>query len=367
MNYNWKEKDWPKFRYELSEIEDDLLAYAERSGEISGILKTMPEHTKMEAFIDRMVAEAIKTSEIEGEYVSRPDVIYSIRNRLGLDQKPPQIRDKRALGVGELMVDLRNTFADPLTEESLFSWHEMLMADNRRLTIGAWRFHEEPMQVVSGSVGKETVHFEAPPSSRVPEEMQAFLLWYNDTAPRGVAEIRKAPIRSAITHLYFESIHPFEDGNGRIGRAISEKALSQSAGKPVLISISQTIEQNKKAYYKALEKAQRSNEITDWLKYFVKMLLDSLSQTEIQIDFVLRKTKFLSQYQDNLNERQLLVINKMLNGGPDSFENGISAKKYVAITKVSKATATRDLQDLEEKKAMISVGGGRSTRYQINY
>jgi Fic family protein len=265
------------------------------------------------------------------------------------------------------MVDLRNTFADPLTEESLFSWHEMLMADNRRLTIGAWRFHEEPMQVVSGSVGKETVHFEAPPSSRVPEEMQAFLLWYNDTAPRGVAEIRKAPIRSAITHLYFESIHPFEDGNGRIGRAISEKALSQSAGKPVLISISQTIEQNKKAYYKALEKAQRSNEITDWLKYFVKMLLDSLSQTEIQIDFVLRKTKFLSQYQDNLNERQLLVINKMLNGGPDSFENGISAKKYVAITKVSKATATRDLQDLEEKKAMISVGGGRSTRYQINY
>tara|TARA_R110002072_G_scaffold236366_2_gene393967 strand:+ start:528 stop:1628 length:1101 start_codon:yes stop_codon:yes gene_type:complete len=366
MKYNWQQKNWPEFRYELSEIEDDLLTYAERSGQISGILKTMPEHSKMEAFIDRMVAEAIKTSEIEGEYVSRPDVIYSIRNGLGLDQKPPQVRDKRALGVGELMVDLRNTFAEPLTDKRLFLWHEMLMAGNRRLTIGAWRFHEEPMQVVSGSIGKEIVHFEAPPSSLVPEKMRAFLNWYNDTVPGGVNEIRKAPIRSAIAHLYFESIHPFEDGNGRIGRAISEKALSQGVGKPMLISISQTIEKNKKAYYQALEKAQRSNEITEWLKYFVKMLLDALSQTEAQIEFVLKKTKFLDQYLDDFNERQQLIINKML-ADPDSFEIGISAKKYMVITKVSKATATRDLQDLEEKKALKSVGGGRSTRYQINY
>ena len=366
MKYNWQQKDWTKFRYELPEIEDDLLLYAERSGQVSGILKTMPEDTKMEAFIDRMVAEAIKTSEIEGEYVSRPDVIYSIRNRLGLDQETAQIRDKRAIGIGELMVDLRNTFAEPLSEERLFLWHEMLMAGNRRLTVGAWRFHEEPMQVVSGSIGKEVVHFEAPSSAKVPQEMEAFLNWFNQTAPGGLEEIRKAPIRSAIAHLYFESIHPFEDGNGRIGRAISEKALSQGAGKPMLISISQTIEKNKKAYYQSLEKAQRSNEITEWLKYFVKMLLDALSQTETQIEFVLKKTKFLDQHLYSLNERQQLIINKML-AAPDSFENGVSAKKYMAITKVSKATATRDLQDLEEKKALKSVGGGRSTRYQINY
>ena len=162
----------------------------------------------------------------------------------------------------------------------------MFLPESKGIEVGQWRTHEEPMQVISGAArGNQKVHYEAPPSKRVPQEMEQFITWFNETGPGGVREIKKAPVRSAIAHLYFETIHPFEDGNGRIGRAIAEKALAQGTGRPVLMSLSHTIEANKKAYYDALEKSQRSNEITEWINYFVKTTLAAQNEAEEQIDF----------------------------------------------------------------------------------
>jgi Fic family protein len=366
MLYNWQQKDWPTFTYDLTNVADALLTFAEKTGRTSGLLRGLPKDTQTEAIIDLMVSEAIKTSEIEGEYLSRNDVLSSIRKNLGLEQPGEQVRDKRAEGAAALMIDVRNTYAQPLTKDTFFSWHRMIMQGSRGIKTGKWRSHAEPMQVVSGPMGKERIHFEAPPSARVPKEMTQFITWYNETGPNGKKAITKPVIRSAIAHLYFESIHPFEDGNGRIGRALSEKALSQGMGRPALLSLSRTIEANRTQYYAALQAAQQSNGITPWITWFVNMALDAQHQAEEQIEFTLKKTHLFDRVKDQLNERQLRVLRRVLEEGPKGFEGGISAQKYIAITHTSKATATRDLQDLVEKGAIILLGGGRSTRYEVN-
>ena len=367
MKYNWQQSDWPDFRYDLSGIQDALFSFAEKTGQVSGVLKSLPESMQTEAIIDLMVSEAIKTSEIEGEYLSREDVMSSIRNNFGLNKTPKNIHDQRAKGAADLMVDVRQTFSNPLTKKKLFEWHKMLMmGQSGKIKSGAWRTHKEPMQVISGPIGKWKIHFEAPVSGSVPNEMKAFIQWFNDTAPGKSRGINIAPVRSAIVHLYFESIHPFEDGNGRIGRALSEKALSQGLDRPVLLSLSKTIEANKKEYYSALKNAQQSNEITSWIHYFVTAVLNAQCEAETQIDFILRKTKFFDKFKEHLSERHIKVIRRMLEEGPQGFEGGMSAKKYVSITGVSKATATRDLQYLAETGALKQIGGGRSTRYEVN-
>lgn len=364
--YNWQQPDWPEFRYDVRVVEDLLFEFSELTGLVAGMLKALPDPVKMETVLDIMVAEAIKTSEIEGEYLSRLDVVSSIRNNLGLNQTPAATKDSMAQGVGELMADARKTYADSLTEEKLFKWHTMLLKEQKRINVGVWRSHEAPMQVVSGSLGKEKVHFEAPPSSRVPAEMSRFIHWFNQTAPGGEKEIKKAPVRSAIAHLYFETIHPFEDGNGRIGRALAEKALSQTLGRPVLLSLSRTIEADKQAYYTALEQAQISSDSTPWITYFVRIVFTSQQQALHLVDFILKKSKFFDQFKDDLNERQVKALNRMFDAGPEGFEGGMNARKYMAITKASKATATRDLQHLLELGAFVQEGGGRSTRYGLN-
>lgn len=366
MTYNWQQKDWPEFKYDLREIEDTLFAFAEKVGQVSGLMKGLPEDTQTETIIDMMVSEAIKTSEIEGETLNRKDVISSIRNNLGFNQNLEQVRDKKAEGAAELMIDVRDSYAEVLTQKKLFSWHRMIMKGSLGLKVGEWRSHKEPMHVVSGAIGRETIHYEAPPSNRVPKEMRHFIAWFNNTGPEGNNEIKKPTVRAAITHLYFESIHPFEDGNGRIGRALSEKALSQGVGRPILLSLSRTIEANRKVYYDALQTGQRANEITPWVNYFGKMALASQIQAEEHIDFILMKTKFFDRFKGQLNERQHRVARRMLEEGPKGFEGGMSTKKYISLTHTSKATATRDLQDLVEKGAFIPSGGGRSTRYKVN-
>jgi Fic family protein len=361
MIYNWQQTDWPNFRYELGETEADLLAFADKAGQVSGVVKGLPEGAQNEAILDAMIAEAIKTSEIEGAYVNRPDVVSSIRNQLGLNAQPEPVKDRAAGWIAELMVDVRNGWAEPLSEQKLCAWHRMLMSGTRRQAVGCWRTHEEPMQVVSGTIGSTRVHFEAPASARIPGEMAAFIRWFNASEKA----IIHGPVRSAIAHLYFESIHPFEDGNGRVGRAIAEKALSQGLGRPVLLSLSRTIEPRKGAYYEALEAAQQSNEITAWVRYFVRMVLDAQTLTAEHVDFILCKTKFFDRHRESLGERPLRVIRRMLEAGPAGFEGGMNARKYVALTHVSKATATRDLQDLACQGILIPVGGGRSTHYRL--
>lgn len=366
--YNWQQSDWPNFRYDISLIQDKLFAIAEKTGLLNGMVSHLTADLKTEAMINLMVEEAVKTSEIEGEYISRPDIRSSIKNKLGLHSDRIQVHDKRATGLAGLMLDVRNTFQQPLTEEKLFDWHLMLLSasPNPNLRVGCWRIHEEPMQEVSGRHGKWKVHYEAPPSATVAKEMEKFIQWFNNTAPGAKQAINFFPIRSAIAHLYFESIHPFEDGNGRIGRAIAEKALSQGMGYPAILSLSQAIEANKNAYYAALNHASESNEITAWLDYFVNTLWAAQTNVEQQINFILKKSTFFDTFEAKLNTRQLKVMQRMYQAGLKGFEGGMSAKKYMAITGISKATATRDLQELQSLGVLRKIGEGSAVRYELS-
>ena len=365
MSYNWQRKDWPDFSCDLASLEASLLIFSERMGRTRGLLEGLSEDEQTASVIDMMVAEAVKTSEIEGEMISRADVMSSIKNNLGLNPTPELVRDRMAEGVAELMLDVRESFAEPLSEDKLLIWHKMLMKGNGTVQVGAWRSHEEPMQVVSGRIGRQKVHYEAPPSSRVPAEMKAFVQWFNDTGSGGKRAMASPLVHSALAHLYFETIHPFEDGNGRIGRAISEKALSQGFNRPVLLSLSRAIEANRNAYYDALQAAQSYNDITAWVAYFVAMVIEAQTQAEEHVEFTLNKAKLFNRFGSELNERQLRVLRRMLEEGPKGFQGGMSAKKYITMTKASKATATRDLQDLVSRGIIVAVGGGRSTRYEM--
>lgn len=366
MVYNWQLTDWPVFTYQPGISEKLILEFLLKSGLISGILTGFPKENQTELKLEIMVEEAIKTSEIEGEFLSRQDVMSSIKKNLGIHEAQPLlVKDHRAKGIARLMIAVRSSFAEPLKEVDLFAWHEMLMEGNRYVMAGKWRTDSSPMQVVSGVIGKEIVHFEAPPSNLVATEMNQFINWFNQTGPGQPEVISNPLIRSAISHLYFESIHPFEDGNGRIGRALAEKALHQGLGQPTLISLSNTIEKDKSGYYGALKKAQRSNEITSWLDYFADTVTKAQQEAERLIQFTLKKTRFFDLYRSRLNERQIKVISRMLEEGPDGFAGGMSAKKYMTITKSSKPTATRDLQELRDFGIFIPSGGGRSVIYDL--
>ncbi len=365
MSYNWQQPDWPQFRYDLSALEDIFLTFAEKTGQVAGLIKGLSSDTQTETAIELMATEALKTSAIEGELLSRHDVLSSIRKNLGIGNEA-QAGDKRAIGIATLMTDVRQSFLARLSQETLFEWHRMIMARRRHIQAGTWRTHAEPMQVISGPIGHETVHFEAPPSSIIPREMARFIEWFNDTGPDGTRPTKKALVRSAVAHLYFESIHPFEDGNGRVGRALSEKALSQGLKRPALLSLSRSIEAKRNDYYDALQQAQQSNEITPWITWFATIALDAQVQAEEHIDFTLRKTRLLDRFTGQLNERQMQILQRMLEEGPKGFEGGMSAKKYMSIADTSKATATRDLQDLAAKGIFVPTGGGRSTHYRIN-
>tara|TARA_R110002033_G_scaffold139044_1_gene178216 strand:- start:1524 stop:2636 length:1113 start_codon:yes stop_codon:yes gene_type:complete len=365
MIYNWQQPEWSNFTYSLENVEDLLFDYMSRVGQLEGYLEGLDREEQLETVIQTMVTEAIKSSEIEGEYLEREDVKSSVRNNLGLNVPNDVVSDQRATGMATLLTDVRKTFSEPLTQEKLFSWHSSLMMEADNVLVGSWRTHEEPMQVISGALGKQKVHFEAPPSNAIPNEMKQFLQWFNESIPSGKNPIKKPIIRSAIAHLYFESIHPFEDGNGRLGRCISEKALSQYIKRPILMSLSRGIEADKKAYYYHLEKAQKSNNITEWISYFVETVLVAQEQTMREVAFTLKKARFFDRFNEQMNERQLRAVQRILEEGPKGFEGGMNARKYIGITKTSKATATRDLQDLVGKGIFIPIGGGRSTRYEL--
>jgi Fic family protein len=221
------------------------------------------------------------------------------------------------------------------------------------------------MQVVSGPVHNPKVHFEAPPSDKMRQEMNAFIRWFNATAPGG-KELLPALTRSGIAHLYFVSIHPFEDGNGRIGRAISEKVLSQALGQPTLIALSQTIEADRKDYYKHLKLNNKDTEITDWLVYFAKTVLSAQIFTQRLIDFLIEKSKLFERVKDRLNARQEKVLERIFREGMKAFQGGLSAENYISITKTSRATATRDLQGMVELGVLRKTGELKYTRYFLN-
>lgn len=366
MKYNWQLPEWPHFIYEVQEIQSLVIAFAQEAGEVSGIMQGLSDDLKQQTLLQFMLTEAVKTSEIEGEYISREDVMSSIKNNLGLNETLISVKDKRSGGVAQLMLEVRKSFDQALDIATIKVWHQILMVNARNINAGEWRVGTEPMQIVSGTYGREVVHYEAPPSSDVPNQMAQFVKWYNSATFPLRGEIAEAILKSAVAHLYFESIHPFEDGNGRIGRAIAEKALSQCVGYPVMLSLSKTIEQNKTAYYAALKDAQRTMDISTWISYFASVILEAQRDAKTLVQFTLKKARFFDKHKNQLNERQLKVVNKMLEKGEDEFEGGMTAKKYIAITNTSKATATRDLQELHTTDVLVQEGAGRSVRYHLN-
>jgi Fic family protein len=365
MTWNWEQPGWPKFVHDsaaLEPLERQFLLY---SGEFLGAFKYVGPDDQDTLKIELISDEALKTSEIEGEILNRDSVQSSLRYQFGLgpdDRRvPPAER-----GIAEMMVNLYRSFADALTHETMFAWHRMLMSGERRIqAVGSYRTHSDPMRVVSGSIHDPKIHFEAPPSSKMKEEMDAFVIWFNKAAPTGKQPL-PALTRAGIAHLYFVSIHPFDDGNGRIARALAEKSLAQDLRQPSLIALAYTIERARKAYYSALERSNKELEITDWLVYFGNTVIEAQRNTIKRVDFYVAKAKFYEKLRGRLNERQDKVLSRMFREGIDGFKGGLSAENYISIAKTSRATATRDLQDLVAIGALARTGELRHTRYHLN-
>ena len=365
MNWNWQTPDWPNFMWDRSRMAAAEEQFLLGAGVVIGTARYLEEDERNQLLVEAMSGEALTTSEIEGEILNRASVQSSIQRQLGL------AADKRRAspaeqGIAEMMVDLFRSSAEPLSNETLYRWHQMVASGRKDLIdIGRYRTGKEPMQVISGRIGAQKVHFEAPPSKRVPSEMKRFIAWFKQTVPQG-AEPLPAISRAGIAHLYFESIHPFEDGNGRIGRAIAEKAMAQSFGQPLLVALATTILAHQKSYYEALEKANKRIDVSAWLSWFADIALEAQRRTITQVDFLIGKTKLLDRLRGHINGRQQKALLRIFRERPEGFKGGMSAGNYSTITGASPATATRDLADLTEKGALVRTGERKHARYALN-
>jgi Fic family protein len=374
MTWNWQLPDWPNFSWDEARLRQAEARFLVGTGMFVGMVKHLPQSDREELTVESISSEAVTSSEIEGEILDRASVQSSIRRQLGLAADHRRIRPAEE-GVAEMMVDMYRSFAEPLSDEMLFSWHGMLFKERGRLgDVGSYRTGADAMEIVSGPIHEPRVHFEAPPSARVPKEMARFIAWFNHTSVNRTSVNRTAPrrgdplpalTRAGIAHLYFESIHPFEDGNGRIGRGIAEKALAQCFGHPTLTALAATILARRKTYYAALEAANKSNEVTAWLSWFAGIAIEAQRRTTAQVEFLIEKTRLVDGLRGQLNGRQEKAVLRMLREGPEGFKGGLSAGNYASITGASAATATRDLAGLVEKGALFRTGERRHARYHI--
>lgn len=364
MTWNWEQPDWPDFSWNKARFVKAEELFLVESGEFSGMYRHLNREDHDLVTVEAMSNEAVTTSAIEGETLNRDSVQSSIRRQLGLatDRRKAGPAEQ---GIAEVMVDLHRSFAEPLSADTLFKWHRLLMSG--RTDVGDWgryRTHTEAMQVVSGAIYAPKIHFEAPPSTNVPSEMSRFLDWFQRTGPGG-REPLPSLTRAAIAHLYFVSVHPFEDGNGRIGRAIAEKALAQTIGRPTLTALAATILAKRKDYYDALEANNKLNEITEWIAWFAAVAIEAQRRAIASVDFLIDKTRLLDRLNPVINERQRKALLRMLQEGPEGFKGGLTAGKYTTITGASAATATRDLADLVTKTALVRGGERRHAHYSL--
>lgn len=366
MRWNWQNPEWPRFRWDRSRISGAEEQFLLGAGVAIGSVKHLKRDERDQLVVALMSGEAVTTSAIEGEVLNRASVQSSILRQLGLASPDRRRATPAEQGIAEMMVDLYRTSSQPLSNRMLFSWHRMLTAGRQDLAdIGRYRSSLEPMQIVSGPIGFPKVHFEAPPCERVPAEMKLFVAWFNRSAP-SQPDALPAITRAGIAHLYFESIHPFEDGNGRIGRALAEKAMSQVLGRPALASLATTMLAHRKNYYQALERANKKTEITEWLEWFSEIALSAQRRSIALVEFIIAKTDLLDRLRGQINERQQKALLRMFREGPEGFAGGLSAGNYSTITGASPATATRDLADLVDKGALVRSGERKHARYALN-
>ena len=357
----WEHPNWPNFVIDEGAFADRIEAFHRAAERLSGNVEAMSDEGRTDTEIALMLSEAIATSAIEGEHLDRDSVRSSLLVHFGKEAAKPNTGMK-ASGAASLIVDTRRKWAQPLTHEMLGVWQtmavpEMLSSEAMR---GAYR--QGDMRIVSGHPGRYRVHYEAPPASRVPDEMGRFLEWYN-TDSVGV----DGPVRASIAHLWFERIHPFDDGNGRVGRAIADHALSQALYRPTLACLATAIGQSRKAYYKAFQNFDLGTQLdmNGFADYFTGAIVQAQEIARAEVGFVLDKTRFFDRHRAAMNKRQTKAMERMFREGRRGFEGGMSAKKYMAITKCQSSTATRDLSALVAMGALTSKGGGRSTRYEI--
>jgi len=367
MMWNWEQKNWPEFTYNSSALEVLEQSFIVESSKLIGASSIITDEQRQRFTIDLMSEEALKSSKVEGELLNRDSVASSLLRQFGL---APEYSDHKAndkeKGIAALMVNNYQTYDQPLTHDMMFGWHPCVVTKSFLIRdVGQYRTGEEPMQIVSGYEGRQKVHFEAPPATSVPEDMQAFVTWFNDTGPTGSNPLPPLT-RAAIAHIYFVSIHPFDDGNGRIGRALSEKALAQSLGRPALIALSHVIEKTRSEYYSQLEQNQKGLDIGSWLLYFANTTLDAAIHSQKLVKFIVEKSRLLDRVRGQINERQETVLLRMFAEGLDGFKGGLSASNYIRITGAPPTTTTNDLSKLVKLGALTKTGERKGSRYWLN-
>ena len=357
-------KNWPKFHWSQDRLAEQLADVRHRQGRLIGRMESLGFGLRAEAMLQTLTEDVIKSSEIEGEKLDKEQVRSSIARRLGMDVGALTPADRNVEGVVEMMLNATQKFSAPLTAKRLFDWHASLFPTGRsgmtRIRTGTWRDDKSgPMQVVSGPMGKERVHYEAPTAKRVNREMREFLAWFNGK------ESTDAVLKAGIAHLWFVAIHPFDDGNGRIARAIADMALARSENSPQrFYSMSAQIRVERKAYYDVLEATQKDDlDITDWLEWFLGCLERAIDGAETILAAVLKKARFWEkQAGESFNERQRKVLNRLLDG----FEGKLTSSKWAVLGKSSQDTASRDIDDLVKRGILVKdAAGGRSTSYSL--
>lgn len=366
--YIWQQDDWPRFRWDAAALRGRLDAVRLLQGRLLGRTEVVPGDAGLDMEMDALIQNAIRTSEIEGEHLDVGSVRSSVAHQLGLERAGLAGRaTAQSDALVALLLEATHEPDQGLTRERLCQWQAMLFPDGpgplSKVRVGELR-GDQAMQVVSGRLDRPRIHFEAPPRERLEAELDAFLDWFNGP-PVGLDPL----LRAGVAHLWLITLHPFDDGNGRVARAVTDRALAQAERRSVrFYSLSAAIMARRQAYYDQLERTQRGSlDITEWLAWFLEVLEAALRQALARVARVLGKARFWQRHATTvLNERQIKVLNRLLDHAGEEFEHGINARKYQSLTKVSKATATRDLTDLLEKGCLRKLpGGGRSTRYAI--
>lgn len=362
----WQDKNYPNFSYDENKLQKILLDIKYYQGLLNGVYQNINKKDLALAKLEVLTTEALDTSAIEGEILNRASVRSSISNKLGIQTDTADKSDKRSDGLIDILLDATINNEKEFTLERLFGWHNALFPEGynsiTKINIATFRGNED-MQIVSGAIGKEKIHYIAPPRDILKKEMEVFLKWLNDDSNTSL-------IKAAIAHLWFVIIHPLDDGNGRITRAITDMILAkESKDTNKMYSVSNAIKNDRKNYYEVLKKTTTGNtDITLWLEWFLNTILTSLKNSKDNISYVLQKTKFWDKHRETLlNERQIKVLNKLLDIGVNNYEGGINTRKYAAITKISKITAARDIRDLVQKKCLIQnpETAGRNISYSV--
>jgi Fic family protein len=361
----YERKDWPRFHWNRERLAEPLAAVRHQQGRLIGHMEALGFNLRQEAVLQTLTEDVLKSSEIEGEKLDPAQVRSSIARRLGVDIGALKPADRNVEGVVEMMLDATRHYDQPLTDERLFAWDASLFPTGRsgmtKIKAGAWRDDSTgPMEVVSGPIGKEKVHFQAPKAKRLAADMRTFLDWFNANAD--IDQVMKA----GQAHLWFVTIHPFDDGNGRIARAIADMALARSENSPQrFYSMSAQIRQERAAYYNILEQTQKGTlDITPWMEWFLGCLGSAIDGAQTTLGTVLAKARFWERIADfPINERQRVVLNRLLDG----FEGKLTTTKYAALAKCSQDTALRDILPLVERGILVrNPEGGRSTSYALN-